>query len=1561
MFLYFLLKLPHRFRKCVTTDNICLNKGSFARQSNMSLLNILIFVIHTTAQLNLYYTDHDCLRLIVYFGEEKNEYQKLEYCFDGILPMDIAIDARSIHSHWTFDQLSRKNITGEQLYHWSALIDLIERYEFYLDQPSATLGEEIFYNCTGRRFGQFCQYGLIFDYMPEFSLEKYLREFQMIFRFESMSFTCYIHLVCHRGEGSVCLDWSEICDGKIDCFNDGIDEKNCWQLEVNQCNQEDEYRCINGHCIPKSFDHDQSFITDCLDGSDENMPYLRVPGLCNRYEQPNLGCDDITCKYTHLTSSCTRGRDQWLVKSMYLTRGENISEECWLAWKCLIESTDQQVKQNVQTLCPRYLTFPSTPGLRDGIYFIYQTDQLPDLTTFPPPLFHLCYNQSSYHNAFINHTKIFLNGMTCISSEDYHPSHYIGWKYEYDNIIYQLFKDLKRFHFPYEFTWKMCHRLNMYQCLNSSKCISIYRLKDSNFDCPLMDDENVYLINNTNLMTRVNSTRFYCQSTGEFIHLALRNNLICDCETKDFQGCEDEELEYIQKIDQISFPIICDGVVDLDIQVIEGRNETDETECQSWPCNHLYTHCDDLWNCPHGVDETGCLSYGNVSCSTQEHLCISMITNRLICLPWEQANDDHVDCLGGTDEPEQCEEIIHAYHGYGFGCIRQNTSLCISKKSVCDDRIHCDHGDDEQICTQNQSDAKNFLDHQMSIRLKNRKYFAFQVLTEIFTTPKVILPPTIHVTDHSQPRCHRGLDVGVRWNDEENSFAVVCLCPPSYYGDQCQYQNQRVSVAIRFRALSNSWQTIFAIGILLIDQSNERMVHSFEQLTYLAMRDCKVKFNIYLLYATRPKNLSESYAIHIDIYEKVSLTYRASFLYPISFNFLPVHRLALMIDIPTRMNDLRKCSQDRCVHGKCFHYAKYQKNQSFCQCDHGWSGQYCTIPHTCTCSSDSLCLGVTAKNQSICVCPLNKWGPRCLMRRTVCQIDDHPTCENGGQCVANDDLMSDRKFVCICRKGYRGERCELMDNQVILSFTDEITFSQSIFLHFIEVIDMHNAPVRATTFKTIPVRQDSVVVHWSRPFHLVFIELVDKTYYLAVLQTIYNGSTMIRKTIDASDRCPHIREVLNRTITQWSLIRRIKYYHIPCQIFAPNLKCFYDDVHLCLCYDFGQQRLANCLNFDHNMTFDCLGQSECENGAQCLQDHPECPTSSLCMCPPCFYGRRCQFRSSGFGLSLDAILGYHILPKVNFNEQPLIIKMSLTGTVIFLVIGLINSVLSLMTFKNKHVREVGCGLYLLGSSMTALLIMITFGSKFIILILTQMTIITNRSFLSFQCHSIDFLLRICLCMDQWLSACVAIERAITAIKGTRFDKKKSKQTAKLVIMMLLIVVTSTAIHDPIYRRLIDERNNDDDNLQRIWCTVSYSSALQVYNNIIHSCHFCGAFIINLVSVVILIKMKSRQNAAIHPQLTHRDRLQGQFRQHKHLLTAPIVLVILALPRLIISFVSKCMQSANDSWLFLVGYFVSLIPPMLTFVVFVLPSKFYRKEFHKSVQRFRRRLYNNICI
>ena len=525
-----------------------------------------------------------------------------------------------------------------------------------------------------------------------------------------------------------------------------------------------------------------------------------------------------------------------------------------------------------------------------------------------------------------------------------------------------------------------------------------------------------------------------------------------------------------------------------------------------------------------------------------------------------------------------------------------------------------------------------------------------------------------------------------------------------------------------------------------------------------------------------------------------------------------------------------------------------------------------------------------------------------------------------------------------------------------MTFDREIALPPSILIHFLRVI-ANGPPENGSTFKNIPISRKSVTIRWARPFHVLFLQLFTHHYYLITVQKTYNRSTNIAQTLHPSDRCPHLRDIFNETISNYHLLRRVKYYHLACQHSSPQASCFYDQNHFCLCQDFAHQRVANCFEFNPSIQHDCFGQSSCEHGAQCLQDRAECPQTSICVCPECFYGTRCQFSSSLFGLSLDGILGSYIQPTINMSEQPSVVIASLTLTLIMLVAGLINGVLSLLTFLNVEPRKVGCGIYLFNSSLTTLFTMIILAVKVTILLVAQMTNMNQRFFLQFQCISLDFLLRIGLNMDQWLNACVAMERSVATIQGVKFNKTKSKQVSKYIVVLLLLLNIATTLQDPIHRDLFDDNDDDDEDTggngnHRIRCIVRYSAQVQTFNSIINLLHFIIPFSINIISALIIIILTARQRATTRANLTHQQSLGNQLQQHKHLLIAPVILVILALPRLILSFVSGCMKSARSPWLFLGGYFVSFVPPMLTFVIFVLPSKLYKREFHQTIRRHR---------
>ncbi len=95
----------------------------------------LIHYIIAIPQLSLYYTDlgretdnalqHNCLHISVTGEREVDERQIMSYCMSE-LPSNFNVENDNFFSKFTFAELSKQNITNQQLYLWSAPIDIIE-------------------------------------------------------------------------------------------------------------------------------------------------------------------------------------------------------------------------------------------------------------------------------------------------------------------------------------------------------------------------------------------------------------------------------------------------------------------------------------------------------------------------------------------------------------------------------------------------------------------------------------------------------------------------------------------------------------------------------------------------------------------------------------------------------------------------------------------------------------------------------------------------------------------------------------------------------------------------------------------------------------------------------------------------------------------------------------------------------------------------------------------------------------------------------------------------------------------------------------------------------------------------------------------------------------------------------------------------------------------------------------------------------------------------------------------------------------------------------------------
>lgn len=340
-------------------------------------------------------------------------------------------------------------------------------------------------------------------------------------------------------------------------------------------------------------------------------------------------------------------------------------------------------------------------------------------------------------------------------------------------------------------------------------------------------------------------------------------------------------------------------------------------------------------------------------------------------------------------------------------------------------------------------------------------------------------------------------------------------------------------------------------------------------------------------------------------------------------------------------------------------------------------------------------------------------------------------------------------------------------------------------------------------------------------------------------------------------------------------------------------------------------------------------------------------------------------------MTLDDILREEILPDITLRKQSVLVKISAALSIIIFVGGFINSILSLLTFQNEDLRQVGCGMYLLASSITSLLTISMLTVKFWYVVLIQMNKSVSLSVLRGSCLSIEPLLKFSVQLDSWLNACVAVERTVNVSNGASFNQEKSRRIARWIIIILPLCIMSTIIHEPMYSDLfqyqiekykLNENNNGTNKSgeyvteTHVWCITRYSHFIQNYNSAILFFHLIGPFITNLFSAMFIIFGVARQRSVAQTRQSYKQHIVEQFSEHKQLIISPIILLLLASPRLIISLLSGCMNISDNSWLYLSAYFISFTPSILVFVVFVLPSELYKKKFKESLTRWRRRTY-----
>ncbi|CAF4037537.1 unnamed protein product, partial [Rotaria sp. Silwood2] len=659
---------------------------------------------------------------------------------------------------------------------------------------------------------------------------------------------CYMTLECDYG--LLCLDWRDICDGVQQCML-GLDEENCDKLEFNEC-ENDEYRCMNGMCIPEEYFLDGEF--DCLDWSDKIQYY--DDKNCT-IEEASVQCDDRICPpnqwscgdgqcildrfYFQISPKtefqCRSRREQyficetnlfpslwtipngrcyegWGYEELNMNNHTN-HEQCQYLLKCALSSGAEKhcpceyiavcAHQIDATCSSDYIQYPQAGILAPYVLFFY--DRKKDLFTLSPS------------HILINGTikcKGILTNITAVLSR-------------HTFTLYQLEQTLCR-EANYESLlgdhsyYQHCHHISLtfnnhsYSssdvCNESKECISTYRIKDRFINCMdemdeiLREDEN---INECRDWWICPQEQWQCDS-GQCID----ERWVLDGEW-DCADASDENNLFSRSIPDRNLQLV-------QLDVLRRRFiELNVLIPFSTICN-LTT-------------EFPCFPV-NVSIS------LSNLTFNQSCISQHKIGDGHIDCYGAIDERNTLE-VCHqpTMLGYNFKCMSthqcipywrhcsidrcnttsddrfwcdlwQNSSSCdeISdsvcfngtcvKKGRCNRIPQCYFGEDEYMC--DYESISNWINipyrKEKHVTGKNvaqkLRLIQFPINAKVTKSIKhsssvtQTTPTTTISSNTTSSFIAYWCNRGVGIEMYNNSIA--CFCPPQYYGDKCQFHADRI-------------------------------------------------------------------------------------------------------------------------------------------------------------------------------------------------------------------------------------------------------------------------------------------------------------------------------------------------------------------------------------------------------------------------------------------------------------------------------------------------------------------------------------------------------------------------------------------------------------------------------------------------------------------------------------------------------------------------------------------------------------------------------------------------
>jgi hypothetical protein len=309
-----------------------------------------------------------------------------------------------------------------------------------------------------------------------------------------------------------------------------------------------------------------------------------------------------------------------------------------------------------------------------------------------------------------------------------------------------------------------------------------------------------------------------------------------------------------------------------------------------------------------------------------------------------------------------------------------------------------------------------------------------------------------------------------------------------------------------------------------------------------------------------------------------------------------------------------------------------------------------------------------------------------------------------------------------------------------------------------------------------------------------------------------------------------------------------------------NLSCFQSSGYVCYCS--GEKGRASCLRYDED--FDRC--SVCLNSGRCIREDQRETASSVCICPSCYSGARCQFHLDSFEVTYDTLL-YHDLTS---SYQHIVASCVIGCMLLIFIVALVNNVCAFVTFRRPQCLRVGVGNYLLCLSVVNQVTM-----AFLLLRLIHVIVLLSRPqsaryLPSFLCGLFAYGVENGLYVSYWLVSIVSIERVYNTLAPTGQWLKTPDFSRRSLLVVIVLVLISTSHHAIFF----EESDTGEEQGPRS-CILSFPATSRdrwtLMNQIVSILHSFVPLLINVGCTVtmtsMVIKSKVRVRSTPRSELT----------------------------------------------------------------------------------------------